>query len=204
MAKKKIRKANAAYSLPTLSGLKPETKRTLNMDPGSRNMGISVTALNPAGKFKVVANSLITNPLFDLTLFGSQREFFMAEVDAWIQLYKPDGIIIERFQTRGLQGPLIELVSIMIGLIAGRYPEIPIKLVTASTWKNDFARRHGPEALTELYKASRTTPHQLDSCFMGVYALEKGMRITIDYEIRDVVASAERSSLVRLINRKQS
>jgi hypothetical protein len=202
MAKKKIRKANPEYVLPERSGLAPETKRVLAIDPGSRNSGISVVAVNAKEQIKVMANSILTNPIHDLTIFGTQRDIFMQEIARWVDVYEPSGIIIERFQTRGLLGPLIEQVSIMIGIIAGAYPHIPIKLVTAATWKNEFHRRNETVTLDDLYKECRTTPHQLDSAFMGVFALEKGLRTTFDYDPIRIMRSAEASSRVRLINRK--
>lgn len=203
MVKKKIRELNAEYVLPPTSGLASETKRVLALDPGSRNMGISIVALSAKGRLRVMANSIVTNPVYDLTCFGPQRDEFLAEIDQWVELYKPNGIIIERFQTRGLLGPLIEIVSIMIGLLAARY-RIPVKLVTAATWKNEFHRRFADINVTldEMYKLSRTTPHQLDSCFMGVYALEKGLGAQLKYDPQQIMMSAEDSSLVRLVNRK--
>jgi hypothetical protein len=203
MAKRKIRKPNAEYTLPKTSGLSKATKRVLAFDPGSRNMGISVAAVNAKGTIKIMANSIVTNPIFDLTSFGLQRDIFIQEIAKWIEVYQPNGIIIERFQTRGLLGPLIEIVSIMIGIISGRWPHIPIKLITAATWKNEFHRRFERVTLEDLYKESRTTPHQLDACFMGVFALEKGLRTTFDYDPVKIMHSAENSSLVRLINRKR-
>ena len=203
MPKKKIRKPNAEYILPPSSGLAPDTKRVLALDPGSRNMGISVVALNSHKKLRVMANAIVTNPIYDLTAFGSQADAFLAELDQWIAVYKPNGIIIERFQTRGLLGPLIEIVSIMIGLIGRRYG-VPVKLVTAATWKNEFHRRFETCTLDDLYKESRTTPHQLDSCFMGVYALEKGLGQVLAYDPIQIMHSAEDSSLIRLINRKRT
>jgi hypothetical protein len=203
MPKRKIRKPNQTYELPKECGLKPDTKRILTIDPGSRNMGISVVAVNGRGRLKVVANAIVTDPLFDLTKLGPQSDVFMSEIGKWVDLYKPNGIVIERFQTRGLLGPLVEIVSVMIGLIRGQHPNIPIKAITAATWKNEFARRHGKGVLDELYKLSRTTPHQLDSALIGVFGLEKGLRQIFEYDPRDIVRDAELSSLVRLINRKR-
>ena len=152
----------------------------------------------------MVANSLMTNTIHDLTVFGLQRDAFLKEIDAWITHYKPDGIVIERFQTRGLQGPLIEQVSIMLGLIAGSYPRIPIKLITASTWKNKFHRRFKDRELLldDLYKVCKTTPHQLDACLIGVYGLEVGLNSDIDYDPALIIKKAENSSLIKLVARK--
>lgn len=202
MAKKKQRKPRAEYTLPKESGLSADTKRVLAMDPGSSNMGISLVAVNKKGQLKVMANSIVTEPVNDLTVVGWERDKFLAEIDRWVSLYKPNGFILERFQTRGLLGKTIEAVSIMIGLIAGRYPEIPITIITAATWKNEFHRRFEHCVLEDLYKESRTTPHQLDACFLGVYALEKGLQTKFTYDPVKIMHSAEESSLIRLINRR--
>lgn len=195
---KKIRKENATYEIPDIT-LQSKTKRILALDPGSRNMGISLVATNGA-KYKVIANSIVTNPLHDLTNIGIQRKLFLDEIDGWINQFQPDGIIAERFQTRGLQGPLVELVSVMLGLLASY--KVPVKFITAATWKNAWHRRFDPLLLDDLYKTCLTTPHQLDASFIGFYGLELGLGIDIDYDPHEVIKQVEQSSLVRLINRK--
>jgi hypothetical protein len=101
-----------------------------------------------------------------------------------------------------MNGSLGEYVSTMIGLLGGRYLDrIPILLIMAATWKNAFNRRH-PIQLNDLYPDCRTTPHQLDSCFIGIYGLEKGLHKSLDYDPVDVMLDAENTSLIRLINRK--
>jgi hypothetical protein len=202
MAKKRARTPNAEYILPKVK-LLPSTKRLLALDPGSRNMGISIVATNSNRKVKVVANAIVTNPIYDLTQFGTQRALFLDEMDRWIELYKPDGIIAERFQTRGgsSMGPLIECVSSMNGLLAGHY-NIPVKFITAATWKNNFHRRFPKHTLDELYRLCRTAPHQLDSSLIGVYGLEIGLDLILDYKPLAVIKAVEDSSLIRLINRR--
>ncbi len=199
--KKKNRKPNAEYTLPIVK-MKSTTKRVLALDPGSKNMGISVVALNDNLKLKVVANSIVTNPIYDLTKFSVQRAVFLAEMDRWFELYQPSAIIAERFQTRGLLGPLVEIVSVMLGLLAGRY-NVPIKLITAATWKNEFNRRF-PYPLDDLYKKARVTPHQLDSCLIGVFGLELGTQSSIDYDPVEFMHTAENSACLKLINRRNT
>jgi hypothetical protein len=198
--RKRGARPNAEYTLPPCV-LQPDTIRVLTLDPGSRNAGIACVATKKQ-RVKVVANSIITNPINDLTQFGPLRDTYVAEIDRWITTFKPNGIIAERFQTRGIGGPLIEQVSIMLGIIAGRYPHIPIKLITAATWKNDFHRNHDC-TLDDLYRLTLTTPHQLDACFIGIYGLEVGTGQTMHYDPRDIVSQAEDTSLVRLINKRR-
>ena len=200
MPKKKQPK-QITYTLPETARLKPTTKRVLALDPGSKNMALSVVAANEQRKVKIVANSLLKHPIYDLTRFQAQRSAFLAEIGEWVDMYQPNGIVIERFVSRGLHGSLGEYVSTMIGLIGGKYPDLPVLPIMAATWKNAFNRRH-PVTLDELYPQCRTTPHQLDSCFIGIYGLEKGLKTQLDYDPVDAMFEAENTSLVRLINRK--
>lgn len=190
---KKIIKPNKEYTLPESSGLLDSTKRVLALDPGSRNCGISVVACNDHGKVRVVANSLVTKPISDLVSFGVQRNEFLAEIDKWIAVYQPHGIVVERFQTRGQSsGPLIEYVGVMVGLLGGY--RMPIKAITASTWKNAWNRRFDPLTLDQMYKECNITPHQLDASFIGIFGLEKGIGQLLDFDPHKVMKQAEDSS----------
>lgn len=203
MAKKrKEPKPNAEYTLESLT-FAPTTKRMLGLDPGSRNMGISLVAANEKGNVRVVANSIVTNPVNDLVNFMESRKLFLEELDRWISIYKPHGIIAERFQTRGgaNMGALSEKVTIMLGLIAGVYPRLPLALITAATWKVPYQRRFEFN-LDAVYPVCKTTPHQLDSAFIGCYGLEKGLQCVLTFTPQSIVSDVEASSRVRLINRK--
>ena len=117
-------------------------------------------------------------------------------------IYQPDGIIAERFQTRGNGGPLIEQVSSMLGLIRGRYPKIPIKLTVASAWKNKLNRRFECD-LKEIYPTVAVQPHQLDATLIGVYGLESGLDTNIDYDLEDIISQVENTSLIGLRKMKE-
>lgn len=191
MPKKPI-KPNKEYTLPESSGLLDSTKRVLALDPGSRNCGISVVACNEHGKVKIVANSLVTKPISDLVAYGQQRNDFLAEIDKWVEVYQPNGIVVERFQTRGQSGPLIEYVGVMVGLLGGY--RMPIKAITASTWKNAWNRRFDPLTLDAMYAECAITPHQLDACFIGIFGLEKGTGSLLDYDPHKIMMQAENAS----------
>ncbi|MDN3052944.1 hypothetical protein, partial [Enterococcus faecium] len=89
-------------------------------------------------------------------------------------------------------------------LLAGTYPDIPMLTIPAAQWKNAWHQRHKGSTLEETYKASRTTPHQVDACFIGIYALERGLSKVFDYDPRRIVHMAETTSCTRLINRRRS
>jgi Holliday junction resolvasome RuvABC endonuclease subunit len=200
MAKKKPRKPNAAYMLPDKPS-KKYVKCLLALDPGSRNMGISCVGVTKKGKVRVLANSILTNPF--TTMVGDikeQKQLFLGEIDSWVKLYKPNGIIMERFQSRGGMGPLIELVTLMLGILVGTY-NLPIKMITAATWKNAWHRKN-EEELNDMYKECLTTPHQLDSILIGCYGLHVATGMPTIGSAKGIMRQAADTSLLPLIKRK--
>ena len=209
--KKKVVKPNQEYELPatcTFKGL-----RILALDPGSKNMGISVVGVKN-WKPVVLANSVMTKPINTLVDFKLSRESFLAEIDRWVKVFRPQAIIAERFQTRGNGGPLIEFVSVMLGLLGGRYYPLPTKLITASTWKNSFNRRFQPELermypdaekldLKLIYPDLKMTPHAFDSSLIGIYGLEFGLRHKLIYTPRGIMRAAEQASLIPWIEKRK-
>lgn len=173
--------------------LNPEARRVISFDPGSVNMGVTCLEYTQDTGYKVLANAVLTNPIHDIKQFTHEKDLFLQEVNSWISLYKPNAIIAERFQSRGLRGTTIECVCIMLGLLASL--NLPILLVTASTWKNRYQRRFNVN-LREIYKEIQVAPHQLDSCLIGCYGIEAGMRSTICFSIDDIIAQVTDTSLV--------
>jgi len=193
MARKTKPKKITEYELPRLN-IKAE-KLVLAADPGSRNFGIALVGLE-RDKVKVYANSVLMRPVDNLVSFTNTSSHFLQEIRQWMA-FGPDGVVAERFQTRGgaSMGPLIECVSSMLGLIRGRYPKTPIKLTIASAWKNRVQRRFGVD-LREVYTEIAVQPHQLDAALIGVYGLEEGLATVLDYDLDDVIAQVEATSLI--------
>lgn len=191
-----------AYRLPKFR--KSRTAATvLSLDPGSRNMGIAATQIDlQTGRAAIIANAVMTNPIHDLTQdkLEHQRDAFVWELNQWVTLFDPNAIVAERFQSRGLKGSLVECVNLMLGTIMGHYADRSVKLLTAATWKNKFQRAHAVD-LKELYKICGAQPHQLDATLIGLWALEKGLS-PFPHSVNSVLASVERTSLVRLSQRK--
>jgi hypothetical protein len=199
--KKKPRKPNAEYKLKP-ADLSLTTRRVLSLDPGSRNMGISCVGVDKKDRIQVLANSILTNPITHLTSgFHASLLVYLKEVDRWVRMYQPHGLVMERFQTRGTGGPLIELVSVMIGSICTAYKHLPCKMIVASQWKNQFHRRFEHE-LDAIYRELLVTPHQLDSSLIGCYGLEAGLRRELRYSPESIVRKVEASSLLPLRNRR--
>jgi hypothetical protein len=193
MAKKKTPKPNAPYEIPPLK-IKPG-KLILACDPGSRNFGLSLVGVAD-GKVTVYANTVLMTPVNNLVNFNQAAQEFLAEIDHWMQ-FKPNAIIAERFQTRGNGGPLIEMVSSMLGLMKGKYSNLPMKLTVASAWKNKFNRRFDAD-LKEIYPTVAVQPHQLDATLIGIYGLEQGMKADIAYDYHDIISQTEATSLLGL------
>ena len=191
MAKKKKARKVRVYELPKLNLTKAE-HLVLACDPGSANFGIALVGLSK-GKVKVYANAVLMEPLNDLVDFNGKCKTFIDELDTWMA-FKPGGVVAERFQTRGLSGPVIEQVSAMLGLIKGRY-NIPVKLTIASVWKNRVQRRFNID-LKEVYEDSSVQPHQIDAALIGVFGLEIGLQKVLDYTIHDVVSQVEATTLI--------
>jgi len=211
--KKKAAKPNAEYTLPKLGAL-PKL-RVLSLDPGSKHFGIACVGMKD-NKPVVLANSVLTAPLNSMVEFNSLRHVFLAEISRWINHFEPHAIVIERFQTRGNGGPLIELVSSMIGLLGGMYSHLPIRAITASTWKNAFNRRFQeelgdmyPEAekldLKLVYPCVKTAPHPFDASLIGVYGLEFGLKRQLHYTPKQIIKQVENTSCLplRIIKEKR-
>lgn len=203
-AKKTSARGKIEYDLPSKSGINEKdcVARIFAHDPGSTNYGMAIVEADQNGKVRIVANSLCANPVHDLTQFNEQRKSYIEEIDQWVKLYSPNGLVAERFVSRGLNGSLGEYVSVMIGFAAQKYEHMPFLAPMAATWKVPLQKRFGFD-LKELYKECGTTPHQLDACFIGIYGLEKGLNKKLDYDPRDIVIQAENTSLVRTINRRR-
>jgi len=196
MAKKKrIPKPNKPYELS-----KCKTKheyRILACDPGLRNYGISCVGIRN-GKLDVIANALLEKPITTLTngFIGQRRDFFR-ELKRWFDLYEPDLIIAERFQTRGNGGPTIELVSAM-NMLLGCMGTKKVKYIPASQWKVAFNRRWGDEELKSMYVDCLTTPHQLDATLIGVYGLEYALQTQLKYTPDQIIEIVEATSCMEL------
>ena len=177
------------YELPQLT--KSKYKRILGFDPGTKNMGISCVELR-GSKCQVLANATMEHPLHDIKAFMSQRDAFLQEVQLWINTFEPQAIVAERFQTRGLKGPTIELVSMMLGILG--MLGLPVLFVPAVVWKNKFQKRFYCD-LREMYGQISTTPHQLDASLIGCYGLEIATKRQLDFTIEQILQQVYSTSV---------
>ena len=149
----------------------------LSMDPGTSNFGVFGGVLYGAKslhRVKASVSTMLRNPIKDLRDSEVAQEKFRKEIKDLCLMTSPDFIVMERFQARGLRGTTGELVSFMIGLIAGMLPSVRellgkhITLVTpiASQWKNAVNR---VITLDDLYSQLKPKQyHRLDAALLGM------------------------------------
>jgi len=124
---------------------------------------------------KYLAVGKLEHPIADLkTDIVAEHGRFVKEVRGIINKYKPDLIVVERFQTRGgkaasFMGAILESVNIQIGTILSlaATKKIPATIIIAATWKN--AVKHAGIKIDDVYKANKKNPHVIDAALMGIY-----------------------------------
>ena len=149
-------------------------------DMGSKNTAASVIHVYSKGpvisRIERISSEMITPLINDLTQTGEASAFFQftKAVLKWINKYKPDIVMCERFISRGLRGSIGEKVTYMLGIIATicRRKNIKFILVSAQSWKNTFCRRHfSKDKLEAMYLAVRKkNAHLVDSFLIAVFA----------------------------------
>lgn len=154
----------------------------LACDPGTANFGYAVVEATvedgkcPSG-FRVLQYGKLNCTVKQLT--GGMSDnigMYVASVKFLMTKYPElNGAILERFQTRGIGGPTIELVSVMIGVLTTFFyeKELPVKAIIASQWKQ--ACNRSEISLDELYAQYKievgATPHEVDAVMIGLYGM---------------------------------
>lgn len=157
-------------------------------------------------KARILVNGLCPCPLHNLkdhAIRQRQRTKYLEWVGKLIRKYKIDGIYAERYMSRGMGGPTIESVNMMLGLLQSF--QLPDRYIPAAVWKN-AVRRQGVDLKLE-YKICRSAPHQLDASLIGLYGLHQafcikdfgsmGRRAFVAY-----TNQVEKTSKAKLYNRK--
>lgn len=92
-------------------------------------------------------------------------------VNEIVDEFKVADVVAERFQTRGIGGPLIEKVSVMNGaLITIAHLQSKLfRLITASQWKNAVSKIIDINTFYLCGKNYGFTPHEVDSTLIGLY-----------------------------------
>lgn len=189
-------------------------KTIFSHDFGSANYGYGITQVKLVGDrilFRILENGLCPSTIRDLSSIKQRRTERDGFVD-WLtkirDQHNPDVLAGERYMTRGIKGPTIESVNIMIGAVENSpafWPQM-IKVIPAATWKN-AVKRAGIDLKAE-YKRVRVTPHQLDAVLIGLYIGFRGYGrkdfgdVDLPSIWDKILDQVELTSTNRLINRK--
>jgi hypothetical protein len=155
--------------------------RVLGLDPGTANFGafggiIGAKAVEP------ILTEMISTALkaFTGADFNIRLDAFIKDIDRILAIVDPDVVLIERFQTRGLQGTTVELVGFMIGIVASRLKiyeiaknkTVNLRPIIAGQWKNCL-NKNSKIPLDDMYKMLGSTKlhHRLDAMMMASYAV---------------------------------
>ena len=167
-------------------------------DPGNSNYGYGVIRVDPTSfKIKILEMGMFTCQITNLTdkeakppkskrrkrivvenykPFSTQLRLFCSEWGEILDQYDVKAITSERFQSRGLKGLSIEVVSMMNAFICHEADsrDIAYQVITAATWKNQVNRYIDLES---LYKENDLTPHMIDAVFIAVYCALKFFKL---------------------------
>lgn len=134
------------------------------LDPGSVNHGYAV--IDPI-RMTVVRNGMVKDTVNMLT------KGYDVQIKAYrkfLKGLKREGctiLVAERFQSRGLMGLSVELVSFMLALGHTEFPG-RTRLIVASQWKNAYGREEIDLKL--MYNTLHPiTPHQIDASLIGIW-----------------------------------
>lgn len=183
----------------------------LSSDPGYTNYGYSVIQFNRLDnrlRFRILKNGLCRDTvsnLKDSKVLRKQLDAYDSFVTNLVSTYKVDALCAERFMTRGINGPSVEMVNFMLGVMI-QSTGLPVKLWPAVVWKN-AAKRKGVD-LKHWYKWCRATPHQLDSALIGIYTgyLAYGYKdfgeLDLNAAMPTICEAVENTTDEKLTNRK--
>lgn len=185
--------------------------RLLALDPGTSNFGYAVVEVRH-NKGQVAARVLengkcehTVRTLKTGKIMREEMDQFELFIGTLYGQYQPDAVAAERYMTRGINGPTVECVNIMIGQVLTLLP-IPFKIMPAATWKNGISRQDID--LKEQYKLTKVTPHQLDASMIGVYTacqaygLKDFGPLNLEVFFPKWLRQLEETSTCKLINRK--
>lgn len=147
---------------------------------GVNNFGFAV--LNNS---KQIDGGFIENTITTLIhpYFLKERRRFIKTMIEFFEKHRPKYIVMERYQNRGrFRGKGIELINIMIGVIIDIAYRLKIKpiLITASQWKNNFAKTFDLH-LNELYNEFKPVPnHLIDAHLQAWYWINHDYQFAFD------------------------
>lgn len=143
----------------------------LGLDPGKNNFAFSVVELrtNPT-RYRIIEHGMIKSPVQSMNGLDSGYELkvFAAEIRRLKKKHKIDYAVGERFMTRGNGGPLIEIISYMLGAV-GTIFGTECCWLSAAIWKNAFNKRYDLKEFYEELKPYGIPTHRIDAISIGLY-----------------------------------
>lgn len=183
----------------------------LSSDPGYVSYGYSVVQFAKAKnrlKFRIIENGMCRDTVSNLKdgkTLRNQLNAYNAFITNLIDQHSVDGLCGERFMTRGINGPSVEMVNFMLGVMITS-ANLPVKLWPAVVWKN-ACRRKGVD-LKHWYKYCKATPHQLDATLIGIYTgyMAYGYKdfgnLNLEKLMPTICERVEETTDEKLVNRK--
>lgn len=163
--------------------------RIASFDLGSKNFAASIIVAGKKIKYK--AAFMIPPTLLDLKEpFYDQTALLRKTIARILTKYKPKYLIAERYMNRGIKGVQVEILGVLLGVMASLAIErdIPMRLVTASTWKNAVERKRSG-FLDRLYSYfPQSKRHRVDAIMIGIYAHNKNFDVNLKKLERYVAA----------------
>lgn len=162
-------KLKAADLVAFVRGTHNGDMRILALDPGVTNFAWSVLQANHAFEIKIIASGMVRNTLRDLKVLTPRSiGVFLAEIQALVDEYQTDSMILERYMSRRMGGTTIELVNIMIGALFAEFQRklVRFKFIPSAQWKNEWNRIGD---LEQFYTQCECVVHQVDAIGIGMY-----------------------------------
>jgi hypothetical protein len=166
---------NAAYSIIKLSKKSFDFLEIGMIDSTFKNMTDNIIYKKPTkadrAKAKKAGVRLLKTDMPSFLPLKDEFPKFYKVIEDITNEYKLEYFIGERFQTRGNGGPLIEMVSMQLGVIytINHMKNIASRLVVASQWKNKVNSISNLEDIYAYAHQFNITPHECDSTGMALY-----------------------------------
>lgn len=150
-------------------------------DPGSVNFAYciqKICVVNSEIKIKFLGTGMLKSPVNEIKGEEGARQLrqFAKVLRRVRKKYEPEGVAMERFQSRGNGGNTIEKINMMLGQVPVIFHNAPVEFPTASTWKNrtlkhfDLKSAYRGYGLTSKAKSyDGPTEHQLDAALIGTW-----------------------------------
>lgn len=163
------------FDFSTIRLAKAKKLRVLGIDPGTTNFAYTAVDIRGTQRIKgvkIIKRGVISGTVKLLT--GNLHEDsgkFIEELRSLISEIKPDVVVYERYQSRGMKGTTIELVNMMIGMlmVMSWDTKFPIQGIMPSTWKNAVNRKF--DLKEDVYAhMPKSKQHNLDAFLIACYA----------------------------------